>query len=247
MIPQDVLNTIRNGICSVGFITVPPEEFRPSTEDPVLNVIGTGFIVHSGIVMTCKHVLEGLLEYQGEMGFADNQRIAMFVRADNSGNWRAFASEIQWLSFPKTSDFDVGFIGYNSPDDPAVANPAPLTIAANKKYTVTESIAICGYPYGHQMLQRNEKVYRWGPVVQQGYISAVSPYDSAASVDELLLDIRIAGGMSGAPLFRITDGAVIGMVHSTWEATTALALPLTEKIVAGWVKQQLERLDNSTA
>jgi hypothetical protein len=90
------------------------------------------------------------------------------------------------------------------------------------------------------MLQRDGKVYRWGPVVQQGHVSAVSPFDGVPDgylPSEVLLDIRISGGMSGSPILRPADGRVVGIVHSTWEATTALGLPLITAVIDQWLSQ----------
>ena len=113
----------------------------------------------------------------------------------------------------------------------------PLSFHAEFDYQVTQAIGLCGYPYGYSMLQKDGKVYRWGPVVQQGFISAISPFDTTTSPDELLLDVRVAEGMSGAPIFSPTDGIVIGIVHSGWEATTALGLPFTISVVESWLKK----------
>ncbi len=95
------------------------------------------------------------------------------------------------------------------------------------------------YILTHHMLQKKDgsRVYRWGPVLQQGYISAVSPFEKANPPNEILLDARIAGGMSGAPVFRPSDGTVIGIVYEAWEATTALALPLDTQIVQNFLQQ----------
>ncbi len=41
--------------------------------------------------------------------------------------------------------------------------------------------------------------------------------------------------MSGAPIFRPSNGEVIGIHHSGWEATTALGLPLTKHNIDAWL------------
>jgi hypothetical protein len=87
------------------------------------------------------------------------------------------------------------------------------------------------------MLQRNRRVYRWGPVVQQGHISAISPFDNASRPEEMLLDVRVAGGMSGAPIFLPDDAAVVGIITSTWEATTAVGIPITQEVLRQWLSR----------
>ena len=68
-------------------------------------------------------------------------------------------------------------------------------------------------------------------------ISALSPYGPPAELTELLLDVRTAGGMSGSPVFLAEDGVVIGIHHEGCEATTALAVPLTQDKIARWLAQ----------
>jgi hypothetical protein len=65
-------------------------------------------------------------------------------------------------------------------------------------------------------------------LIQQGHISAISPYENTQRPTELMLDVRVAPGMSDAPVVRPSDGRLIGIVHSTVEATTAIAFPLHE-------------------
>jgi hypothetical protein len=41
--------------------------------------------------------------------------------------------------------------------------------------------------------------------------------------------------MSGAPIFRPSNGEVIAIHYAGWEATTALGLPLTQSDVDNWL------------
>ena len=69
---------------------------------------------------------------------------------------------------------------------------------------------------------------RW---YMEGHISAVSPFDTTGVPDEILLDVRTAPGMSGAPIFRPASGRVIGVHYAGIEATTAFGIPLSNAIV----------------
>jgi hypothetical protein len=132
--------------------------------------------------------------------------------------------------------WDIGFIDFNRPtNDPEFAQVTPLVPADPWQVTVTEEVAACGYPYGTAMLQRSSgRIYRFGPVIQQGYVAAMAPYDSATPT-ELLLDLRTAGGMSGSPVFRPSDARLLGIVYAGWEATTAVAVPVNGKNLAQWL------------
>jgi hypothetical protein len=242
MIAQEVLQKVRNGICAIGYLTVPHAQFTADYHQPFFKVVGTGFLVHDTVAMTCRHVIRGLQDYQADIGFPDDQRIVMFVHPHEATVWRVTISGISWFSYVESTEVDVGFVGFTRPGDEGFAAVAPLPVQSAAIYQVSEPIAICGYPYGHAMLQKDRKVYRWGPVVQQGFISAISPFDTAQALNEILLDVRIAGGMSGAPVFRPADGTVVGIVHSAWEATTALALPLDQQLITVWLAQHESHL-----
>jgi hypothetical protein len=66
--------------------------------------------------------------------------------------------------------------------------------------------------------------------------------DTSRSPDEILLDVRTPGGMSGAPIFRPSNGEVVGIHYAGWEATTALGLPLIQTQVDSWIEQHNEHL-----
>lgn len=235
MIEPGVLTYVRNGTCAVGYLTVPLEEYTKDPRRPYFKVMGTGFLVRPTSVITNRHVIEALGEIQADLGFPDKQRMIMFVAPDQQSVLNVVVRMIQGLGTVAHPDLDVGFVDFQREPESQLADIKPLKIHDQWDIKVSEHIGVCGYPYGHTMLQRDGRVYRWGPVVQQGYISAVSPFDMSATPDEVLLDIRIAGGMSGAPIFRPRNGQVVGIVHSAWEATTALGLPLTESLVNTWL------------
>jgi S1-C subfamily serine protease len=240
MIELEVLNRIRHGICAVGYLTVPLEKYNEDPTRPYFKVVGTGFLVRSTTVMTNRHVIKRLEELQAELGFPHAQRMLLFVTADERGRLRAVTRMIRGALTANNSGLDIGFIEFQRHPEPHFMGIDPLVFEERYSLNVTEEIAVCGYPYGEAMLQRDGKVYRWGPVIQQGYVSGVSPFDAVPEgylPNELLLDVRIAGGMSGGPIVRPRDGRVVGIVHSTWEATTALGLPLTTSVIDGWLSQ----------
>lgn len=226
MIDAEFISNVRNGTCAVGYVTVPLERFIVDPRQPFFKVIGTGFLVTINRVMTNRHVIQGLISEQANFGFLDEQRVLMFVQPTKPGRWQIHMAGILEMGYVRNTNIDVGFIEFKRPVTQEFDSVKPLPLQSQMSFRIAEPVAICGYPFGHAMLQKDGKVYRWGPVLQQGYISAISPFDNTNQPNELLLDIRIAGGMSGAAVLRPTYGTVIGIVHSAWEATTAIALPL---------------------
>lgn len=236
MIAEEILFKVRNGICAIGYLTVPFQSYLNDPQSPYFKVVGTGFMVRETTIMTNRHVIEGLVDSQHEFGFPDDQRVIVFVAPRSENRIQIVIRKIREPISLTESLLDVGFIEFSIGDKDQFEAISPLSIQDNWLLTVTEPIAVYGYPYGHSMLQRDNRVYRWGPVVQQGYISAVSPFDTISIPDEILLDVRVADGMSGAPIFRPRDGSVIGILHSGWEATTAQGLPLTKQRILEWLR-----------
>ena len=241
MLDQGVITKMMNGTCAIGYTTVPHPEFIKDVKQPYFKVVGTAFMVRPDLVMTNRHVIQALLATQADLGFTDDQRIIMFVYPKRPGRWNITVSIIQRMGHILNPDVDVGFIGFNPPDDDEFENVQPLVPQQDQVFTVTDRVALCGYPYGHAMLQKEGKVYRWGPIIQQGHISALSPYDNTERPNELLLDVRLAPGMSGAPVIRQEDGTVIGIAHTSWEATTAVAYPIDEALLIEMLTQHDEQ------
>lgn len=236
MIDQEIVHKVRNSICAVGYSTIPVQELIKDVRRPFFKVIGSGFVIDDYIAMTNRHVIEGVLQAQAEIGFPDEHRALLFVYPANGDELRISIAIMSFFGFLDHEDFDVGFIDFVKPKDKYFQKVKPLPIQESHQYAVSEEIAVCGYPYGHAMLHKKAKVYRWGPVLQRGFLSAISPFDIVDEPNEILLDVRVAGGMSGAPIFRPSDGTVIGLLHSGWEATTALGQPLSKKLIQTWLR-----------
>lgn len=245
MITQDVISRVRNGVCAVGYLSVPLTEYIQNPTSPFFQVMGTGFLVHPTTVITNRHVIKALVKNQANLGFPSSQFFLSFVIPNEESELRNTVRMIRQFATLGDTAPDIGFIKFKVVHDHHFRDIKPLRITESNNLRVTEEIAVCGYPYGTAMLKRETKLYRWGPVIQQGSISAVSPFDTTKSPDEILLDVRTAGGMSGAPIFRPSNGEIIGIHYAGWEATTALGLPLTKAQVDSWINQYNEQLEIS--
>jgi S1-C subfamily serine protease len=108
---------------------------------------------------------------------------------------------------------------------------------------VGEAVGACGYPYGSSSLLSFQGVSRIGPIVHEGIISALAPYDDPSiHVDKILLDLRVAPGMSGSPVFRPSTGEVVGVVFATLgpAPVVGLAIPLSRDRV-NQLREMFER------
>lgn len=237
MISRETISGVRSGVCAIGYLTVPLTTYRRNLTSPYFQVIGTGFLVRESTAMTNRHVIEGLMEEQADLGFPDSQFFISFVAPHETSDLQITVRMIRGFASLANTELDVGFLEFQRKPVKQFKNIHPLTFAEEWDLRVTERVAVCGYPYGNAMLELDGKVYRWGPVVQQGHISALSPFDTLDIPNEILLDVRTADGMSGAPIFRPDTGEVVGIHHSGIEATTAFGLPLTRRVVESWLSE----------
>jgi len=86
MIDPEVINRVRNGVCAVGYLTVPLEEYQRNIQSPYFQVVGTGFLVRKTTVITNRHVIQGLIDKQANLGFPDSQFFLLFVAPHEETN-----------------------------------------------------------------------------------------------------------------------------------------------------------------
>jgi S1-C subfamily serine protease len=229
VIDSGIYRKVRNGVCAVGFITEPLDVYRRHIESEIFQVTGTGFLVSAGIVLTNRHVIGAILDEEITRLVPKSQFFVQFVAPGARNKLELVPRMIREVSYLDDPKLDIGIIKYKTVNARHFRSIRPLTVAEKWTLQVSEEVGVCGYPYGTQMLARGI-FFRWGPVLQQGHISAVSPFDTTGVPDEMLLDVRTAGGMSGAPIFRPT-GQVIGIHYAGIEATTAFGIPLIRSSV----------------
>ena len=230
MIKPEIYNSVRNGVCAVGYLTEPLEAYKQNIKSDIFQVIGTGFLVREPFVITNRHVIGALLDEKITNLVPKTQLFIQFVAPREDSSLQLVPRMIREISYLDNPKLDIGFIKYKVVKEEHFESIKPISIATNWDLKVSERVAICGYPYG-TYLQVSTLVFRWGPVVQRGHISAVSPFDTTDLPEEILLDVRTARGMSGAPIFRPEDGSAIGIHYAGIEATTAFGIPLTEDMV----------------
>lgn len=235
-VPTEVLKRVRSGIATIGYArTHWKEALNPNREDgPDYEILGTGFLVDPTTIITNRHVLIELEKDSEILDIQNDQYFVSFVYETEIGLASAFIRMGKYTYSPNPT-LDIGFVDLQMRPDPEYDSVQPLlAIDGLEEVYVGQEVCVCGFPYGTAMLERDGKRYRFGSVLQHGFISALSPYDD--HVKELLLDVRTAGGMSGSPVFLPGSGVVIGIHHEGWEATTALAIPVTKVKLRRWLR-----------
>ena len=227
---------IRSGVCAIGYLKGEVKDFINNINDFV--IIGTGFLVRPTTVITNRHVIEALQQKQKELGFLNEQRFLEFVYPIGKSKWQTVFCRFNYITVLVNQDLDVGFIEFNRRPDSEFNQVSPLNLGDPLLVATGQPIGVIGYAYGTDLLSSEGDIVfdRFGPIFQQGYISAVAPIDDISDPDKFLLDINCAGGMSGSPVFRKDDGAVIGLFHGGMGGMVGFAIPIDMKRVNSWLK-----------
>lgn len=230
MISRPILAALKQSICAIGCLKVPVAEYAANPFDPNLLVVGTGFLVRHNAVLTVRHVVHKAMLVASSLSIPDEQRVLVFFQADGARvessiySWGHFG----WLHEPLQ---DLALVRFVESDPARAERFKAVSVVDAFCAEVGDPVAVLGYPFGHAGLIKQdtdgkERIYRIGPVTQQGYVSAIAPYDESERIDRLLLDVRTTQGMSGAPVVDATSGIVYGIHDRGSEATLAFAIPI---------------------
>jgi S1-C subfamily serine protease len=240
MLSSDIVRKVHNAVCAIGLLPIPLSEWiRDSTAQP-LEVLGTGFLVRPNTVMTNEHVLKGIRVEAEKWDLPETQLFLYFLAPSRLPAPPATYRMIRRPFSPAPGTLDIALLEIKPEPSSHFAHIDPLSVTQSPIVTVAEEVFVCGYPYGNMLLQPKGAPTRDGPVLQQGFISGISPFAGANKPDELLLDVRTADKMSGSPVVRSATGEVIGIHHAGAEvtrgiSTTSFAIPLVSSQVSVWL------------
>jgi hypothetical protein len=240
MINQEIVDLTHNGVCAIGMLTVPLSVWNKDPRAHPFQVVGSGFLVRDTIVMTNRHVIRDLLLLAEASYIPDEQLFISFIAPHGGRHILNTVRMIREGLEIEIEGVDIAFIEFQREPVEHFEMIHPLLVLESGELMVTEEVFLCGYPYGNLLLEKDDEVYRWGPVIQQGYISGLSPFSKTVEHDEILLDVRTAEGMSGSPICRVDTGEVIGIHYagvrdSTRITTTAYGIPLNQDKVERWL------------
>jgi len=234
---QRIYSKVRSGVCAIGALRVSQQEFIKAPDAPQFTIIGTGFLVRDTTVFTNRHVVLAVKAFAEKHRIPADRLYLQFnygvARGHHQQGWCRFGKH----GFMSNQNLDIGVIEFVRRPEPSFAVCQPLDVVENLEIPIGVAVAALGFPYGTSAQQREtgagEKIYRFGPVLQQGYLSAIAPFDEANRAERLLLDVRTSGGMSGSPVFLPDSGEVIGILDAGIEDTIAFAIPLTRARIEG--------------
>jgi V8-like Glu-specific endopeptidase len=258
VIDPAILQRLRHGVCAVGYLHEPLADARPHSVAGWFTVVGSGFLVRKETVITNRHVLDNLESETKRQGIPETQRFLLFVvvRAGRvyvgskpgtvvaRDEVRITPRQVRRGYSLRCRDVDIALVEFAEVQPEHFASIEPVELDDPRSMRVSEPIAVYGYPHGNTLLEKDGRVHRWGPVLQQGWISGIAPWEGLAVPEEFLLDVRTADGISGSPVFRPSTGKVCGVLHSEPTkkrddavTTTAFAQPLSRDLLATWLAE----------
>jgi Trypsin-like peptidase domain len=184
-----------------------PADREKDPKRAAFEVIGTGFLIGPDHVMTANHVIDDLLERAKRHRIPQEQMGLEFVCSTGPRQWQTIYCPLRvQVRSPETDTASVVFdnrqTGYLKVVD---------VIGRGWRPRVGMPVGTVGYPFGSILLRSGRTLRRFGPILKQGVIAAMSPYDEPEPTD-YLLDLVSAPASSGSPVFLTESHQVIGMV-----------------------------------
>lgn len=256
---MQMLDEVRSGVCAIGWLDGNPDQYL--ADRGRFKVMGTGFLIAETTAMTNRHVVQKILGCQRNHSVPQDRLLLLFTYPADSG-WKEAFCRIKGIGLTDNANPDIGFIEFARRPEPEFGQCKPLHPADLSGVLVGHHVAAFGFPYGNESLTIEvrdsegevlERIGRFGPILQKGYISATTPFGSRVSeAERVLLDMRIAGGMSGSPVFDLVNGKVVGIIYAGrgegFDGTVfAVAVPLDETRIMNWLRVYRQRQEEAGA
>src|SRR5262245_19682766 len=179
MIHPSILDRIRRGVCAVGYLNAPlPEYTKDVNVAGSFTVVGTGFLVREEIVITNRHVVDDLEGARTTKGIAPDRMFLLFTVPFIQPQLtllRRVVRQIRFVHPLHEPKLDIALIGFNIVEPIHFQGITPVEIDDPATVSVSEHIAAFGFPHGNTLLEKDGRVSRFGPVLQQGWISGIAP------------------------------------------------------------------------
>lgn len=184
-------------------------------------ILGTGFAVGpDGLFVTNAHVVEAWIKISQMLG-ANEEASPVAALYFRPGETAVSIHLFEVLGAISPGPY-VGGPGYRGPTEidlalvrVAVRGIPPVQFASDDSPIVHpgDEVATIGFPLGEDLLVHNREEPIFGPVLQRGVISAVSPGPCRNPIS-FLVNIMVQGGASGSPVFRTSDGSLVGVMRA---------------------------------
>lgn len=187
----DYIKTIKKSVVPVAFAqpTLNPAQAN-------LNIVGSGFVIsEEGYICTCAHVIFG---QQGQLQIG--------VKED--GNYIWAPSQVIVVD----NERDVAILKLPPPPPEKKMQIVPVNLGDSSRVMEGEDIAFTGFPFGGMTGGG------FSPSTTRGIISALRPKRVGnVDVDHFQLDAMTMEGNSGAPVFEVIGGTIVGVVNARFD------------------------------
>lgn len=215
--------TIRRVFQSVGRIEVSYGVGAPE-------MIGTGFVVAPGIVMTNRHVVQAFSEQaQGTWQFLAGLTPSIDYHGERDGTSQAGFEVLEVLGVHSSPDVDLALLRVSRQAGHGHPAPAPLSLAAlPPESPAGRDVYAVGYPASDKQGLTPPQVLRdiFGAVYQVKRLQPGKLLDVDGSLPIFTHDCSTLGGNSGSCVVDLKTGQVIGLHYggSYRRANYAVAL-----------------------
>ena len=188
---NNIIKLIKPSIVPVAYSTSTFQQGQMN-----FNIIGTGFVIsEKGYICTCAHVISGK---QGQLN----------IGVKENGNYVWAASEIALID----NERDIAIIKLPPPPIDRKIEFKTVNFGNSELVEEGHDIAFCGFPFG------GGTGGGFTPSTTKGIVSAFRPKKVGDSIiKHFQLDAMTMEGNSGAPVFNIDNGEVVGVISARFD------------------------------
>jgi len=224
----DVFSAVRPAIVAFmpAFIPNVPGLPRPA----LFPIIGTGFVLGDGMVVTNAHVVDALLSLPRPPNWPAERlpfTAVLFHRVEkdrypNTPVDGYVQIPLEVLDVLRVGDIQLPeqafYYGPRRPDFNIVkvkarGLPSVELLSATDALREGVEVATVGFPMGTEALTAPGWPHQLGPFFQRGIISAVLPFVCRAP-HSFVINVMSMGGASGSPVFLTDSAKVIGILNA---------------------------------
>ena len=216
MLLPEVYDAIKPALVFFSPKTREKGEETPRNRMPA--IIGTGFVVDEGIVVTNDHVIERFDTFPAVGGGRGHPGVCANILHPIDGNMTRVSIEVASAMVLAPEERGTDIYGSIVPDIGIV------TIAARglARVEVTEDlwplpegtrVATAGFPMGEDMMVAGEHMTQMSPTLQEGIVGALTPYHTGTARG-FVANIMSYGGSSGSPVFLTDQPLVVGLLYA---------------------------------
>ena len=225
-------------------------------------IVGTGFIVGDGVVITNDHVVRTVARLQRPPDAPkDEPPFAVLLLHEVDEGVAQIYFEVLGLGVLREIQVEGHYYGPRRLDLAAVhikAKGLPKIAVDSGAVPLEEGrlVATAGFPMGTDALVAPGYLHQLTPTLQQGIISAVLPFSGTPRPHALMINVMTQGGASGSPVFAPDRPAVIGVLYAGLNDVArspgmpaAYRVPTNQSYVvaAHYLEHVLDKLKNEKA